>query len=97
MPWLCLFSVATVVSLVALSFKLKAAREQFRSRRLDFEFDACPIGEAAERAKKLRIYRKRYKKTARMIELTYTSMLVGMAECIPLGVLQVALFWRHTC
>ena len=37
----------------------------------------------------------RFVKNKRAIQSTYASMLVGVAECLPLGILQVCavLFW----
>ena len=88
-PWVCCYSIASVVSAVSLLLKSRAFRDQIRSRREQFELE-----EADKGAQKLQTHRKRYIHTKRTIVMIYGSMMVGLAECAPLGTLQIMLALR---
>ena len=91
-PWICCYAVASVVSIAALAFKIKIFIDQLRERRSTFdEFEECETGNA----KKLRDHQKRLAKVSRKILLLYSSMMIGLAEGVPLGVLQS--MHSHTC
>jgi len=85
-PWLCCYAIATVVSVAALFLKGKMFRDQIRRRRTEFVLDD---EEQSDRIVKLKNHTKRLTKTKRAIQSTYASMLVGLAECLPLGILQI--------
>ena len=68
--------------------KMKVFVQQLRERRNELsDLDESAL---TEQAKKLKKHIKRLVKTTRTIHMTYTSMMVGIAECVPLGVLQGA-------
>ena len=84
-PWICFYAIASVVSLVAITLKVRVFVEQLRERRnalVDLE------DEETGYALKLKSHRKKLVKATRTINLLYASMMIGIAECIPLGVLQ---------
>jgi len=85
-PWLSCYAIATVVSIAALFIKAKMFRDQIRNRRKEFILDE---EEQADRIAKLKKHTKRFVKTKRSIHSAYASMLVGLAECLPLGILQI--------
>jgi len=85
-PWLCCYAIATVVSVAALFLKGKMFRDQIRRRRTEFILDEK---EQSDRIVKLKKHTIRFTKTKRAIQSTYASMLVGLAECLPLGILQI--------
>ena len=75
------YSIATVVSAVALAVKIKVLRAQIIQRR--YTFDQDPSGSQ----RKLYAHRRRLVLTERAIQSIYASMLVGIFECVPLGAL----------
>ena len=81
------YVIATVISVVALMLKARVFLQQLRERRSQLAEDALEDGQT-ERAKKLKKHRKRLVKTTRAILLTYSSLMVAVAECLPLGILQ---------
>jgi len=87
-PWIVFYVIATVISVVALMLKARVFLQQLRERRSQLAEDTLEDGQT-ERAKKLKKHRKRLVKTTRAILLTYSSLMVAVAECLPLGILQV--------
>ena len=83
--WICSFGIATVVSTVALTLKVRVFVEQLRERRT--ALDALGA-QQSEQESKLAAHRKKFVKTTRSITMIYASMMIGLAECLPLGVLQ---------
>lgn len=79
------FAIASVVSAVSMWLKIKAFVEQLRERRRTI-FDETE--EQTGHQRKLKASTKKLVKTNRQINLLYTSMMIGAAECIPLGILQ---------
>ena len=81
------YSIATAVSIIALAVRIRIFRAQILSRRYEFEWakDEAQTQQASE----LNIRRKRLISTDRSIQLIYVSILVGLFECLPLGLLQV--------
>ena len=73
--------------------KMKVFVQQLRERRI--ELSVLDEGALTEQSKKLNKHIKRLVKTTRTIHMTYASMMVGIAECVPLGVLQGA-FYKHS-
>jgi len=65
--------------------KLIVFIHQLRNRRDELEL----ANDKNDRANKLQDHKKRLTKTLRSIRLIYASLLVGCAECIPLGILQI--------
>ena len=76
-----------MVSIVALVLKARVFLQQLRERRSQFA-DNVLEDDQTERAKKLQKHRKRLVKTTRTITMTYSSLMVAVAECLPLGILQ---------
>ena len=94
-PWIVFFSIASLVSICALSLKIRMFVEQVRERRSTI-IDA--IGEQTAYHRKLRAHKKKLVKTKRQVKLLYSSMMVGAAECVPLGILQSMLHGvLHAC
>ena len=86
-PTLTIFyAIASVVSTIALVLKVKVFIQQLRERRS--ELSALDEDVQTERSRKLKTHKKRLVQTTRSIHMAYTSMMVGIAECIPLGILQ---------
>ena len=71
------YSIATIVSIVALFLKAKIFREQLRGRRSQFAFEE---EEHNDRSVKIQKHKQRLIKTKRRILLVYSSLLVGLAE-----------------
>ena len=80
------YAIASVVSTIALALKVKVFREQLRARCS--ELSALEEDVQTVRLRKLKTHKKRLVQTTRSIHMAYTSMMVGIAECIPLGILQ---------
>ena len=76
-----------MISIVALVLKAWVFLEQLRERRSQFA-DNVLDDEQTEHAKKLLKHRKRLIKATRAILMTYSSLMVAVAECLPLGILQ---------
>ena len=88
-PTLTIFyAIASVVSTIALVLKVKVFIQQLRERHS--ELSALDEDVQTERSRKLQTHKKRLVQTTRSIYMTYTSMMVGVAECVPLGILQGA-------
>ena len=79
------FAIASVVSAVSMWLKVKTFVEQLRERRSTI-FDETE--EQTGHQRKLKAHEKKLVKTNRQINLLYSSMMIGAAECIPLGILQ---------
>ena len=77
--------IATVISIVALVVKIRVFVAQLRQRRSQL---AALEDTQTERAKRLQKHRKRLLKTTRSIHMAYVSLMVALAECVPLGILQ---------
>ena len=96
--WLASWAIATLVSTIALWIKVKLFRDQFRRRQ--YEFLLGEEEHQTARVKNLAKHRKRLVKIQRQILTVYAGMLVGIAECVPLGILQArsvnACIWLHT-
>ena len=60
--------------------------QQLRGRRS--ELSALDKDVQTERSRKLETHKKRLVETTRTIHMAYVSMMVGIAECVPLGILQ---------
>ena len=73
------------VSLVAFYLKGRVFREQLQHRRTEFDVEE----EETRTATKLFKHQKRLVKTSQEIRLVYASTLVAVAECLPIGLLQV--------
>ena len=73
-----------MISILALVLKARVFLQQLRERRSQFA-DNVLEDEQTERAKKLRKHRKRLVNTTRTILMTYSSLMVAVAECLPLG------------
>ena len=65
--------------------KIRTFVEQLRERRRNI-FDETE--EQTDHQRKLKAHAKKLVKTTRQINLLYSSMMIGAAECIPLGILQ---------
>ena len=96
--WLASWAIATLVSTIALWIKVKLFRDQFRRRQ--YEFSLGEEEHQTARVKNLAKHRKRLVKIQRQILTVYAGMLVGIAECVPLGILQArsvnACIWLYT-
>ena len=86
--WCCkvFYAIATVVSVAAMLLKAQVFRQQLQERQSELAALDEPVQTAQSR--QLRKHRKRLLKTTRTIRMTYSSMMIGIAECIPLGILQ---------
>ena len=73
-----------MISILALVLKARVFLQQLRERRSQFA-DNVLEDEQTERAKKLRKHRKRLVNTTRTILMTYSSLMVAVAECLPLA------------
>ena len=90
-----------VVSLVAIGLKVRIFVRQLRARRSRLgSLDKEPTNNS----KRLRTHEKRLMDTSRQINMLYSSMMVGIGECLPLGCIQSELHahmrrtWTHsTC
>ena len=71
-PWICFFAIATVVSIVAIGFKVKILVKQLRERRIAL---TTLEDELAGNAKRLRSHSTKLAKTLRRIGLLYSSMM----------------------
>ena len=80
------YAIASIVSIIAMAIKVRVFMQQLRERRN--ELSALDEGTLTARQEKLQKHRKRLVKTTRTIHMTYTSMMLGVAECIPIGILQ---------
>ena len=85
-PWVVFYCIAAVASLISMVFKIQAFIQQLRERHnvLSNVYD-----DTSKTGSRLQKHRKRLVKAQRAIKLTYASILVGTAECFPLGLLQV--------
>ena len=77
-PWICLYCIATVVSLVAIAMKIRLFREQVQQRRLQLLL-ATDEEADTQVAAKLSKHRKRLTKTHRSISAIYSSMCAACA------------------
>ena len=66
--------------------RIRAYIQQLRERQS--QLFALEEVEQTKRQRQLQKHKKRLVKTSRTIHLTYASMMVGVAECLPLGLLQ---------
>ena len=80
------YAIASIVSIIAMAIKVRVFMQQLRERRN--ELSALDEGTLTARQEKLQKHRKRLVKTTRTIHMTYASMMLGGAECIPIGILQ---------
>ena len=80
------YSLASLVSIIALVLKVRMLLQQLRERRNQFALEEGLDG----RALKLQKHRQPLVKTSRKIHMTYSSLMVGCVEGLPLGVLQGA-------
>jgi hypothetical protein len=90
--WLVACSIASIVSLVATYLKIRVFMLQLRHRREDIELQRSASVDGAEesvRMQAIRKYKKRIIKTHRSIQLIYASFMIGIFECVPLGILQI--------
>ena len=87
MPWLIFYCAATVISLLVITLKLKVFVKQLRERRAGLEL---LDREQPEHVKKFAMHRKRLIKTQRSLYMIYGSIMVGVAENVPIGILQGA-------
>ena len=65
--------------------KVKTFVEQLRERR---RLILAEPDEQADSQRKQKAHEKKLEKTNRKIALLYSSMMLGAAECLPLGILQ---------
>lgn len=94
--WVVAYAVATIASILSMYLKLSVLREQLLHRRGE---NSPAVFERTRKRRKglienkrlpaLMKHNKRLVKTSRAIRLAYSSLLVGVAECIPLGILQI--------
>ena len=80
------YAIASIVSIIAMAIKVRAFIQQLRERRN--ELSALHEGTLTARQEKLQKHAKRLVNTTRTINMTYASMMLGVAECIPIGILQ---------
>ena len=93
-PTLAIFyAIASIVSIIALAIKVRVFMQQLRERRN--ELSVLDEGTLTVQQEKLQKHVKRLVKTTRTIHMTYASMMLGIAECIPLGLLQ-GRFSKHS-
>ena len=84
-PWLTFYCVASVISILVVVLKLTLFIRQLRERRAGLDMLS---GEHTEHSKKLAKHRKQLTKTQRSLYMIYASIAVGVAENVPIGVLQ---------
>ena len=85
MPWLIFYCAATVISLLVLALKATVFINQLRERRAGLNL---LDSEQSEQTKKLAKHHKRLIKTQRSLYMIYGSIAVGVAENVPIGILQ---------
>ena len=83
--WITFFAIATLVSLFAMVMRVKEFINQLRAHR-----DELNVLEGMQTLEgtKLKIHRQRLLETTREMHMMYASLLLGLAECLPLGILQ---------
>ena len=83
--WITFFAIATLVSLFAMVMRVKEFINQLRAHR-----DELNVLEGMQtlEATKLKTHRQRLLETTREMHMIYASLLLGLAECLPLGILQ---------
>ena len=79
------YCVASVISILVVVLKLGLFIRQLRERRAGLDVLS---GEHTEHLKKLAKHRKQLTKTQRSLYMIYASIAVGVAENVPIGVLQ---------
>ena len=77
------YSLASLVSIIALVLKVRMFLRQLRERRNQFALEKG----LDERALKLQKHRQRLFTTSRKILMTYSLLMVGCVEGLPLGIL----------
>ena len=83
--WQLFYVIATVISIAAFLLKVKVFLKQLRARR--DELSSLDEADETQRAQRLKKHTQRLVETARTINMIYASMMVGIAESVPLGIL----------
>ena len=84
-PWLTFYCVASVISILVIVLKLVLFMRQLRERQAGLDLLGS---DHLEHANKLVKHRKQLTKTKRSLYLIYASIAVGIAENVPIGILQ---------
>ena len=84
--WLIFYAVAAIISAIALFLEVKEFIALMRERRSEL---AIPDNRAnTTRTAKMQKHHMRFVETRRTIRMTYISIMLGLGECFPLGILQ---------